>query len=198
MPPPTREDVEEALRALDVPGARAAVQTIRLYLIHEDRPSRRRDVTAETEEQLRQTHGQVAEVAIMLDPDVCPDAWGLRDAAAKVLRENAALKADNAALVDMLRLAHGDLCVAYCMPRETATGPIPALLAKPHPGAALLERMRKMEETLRTIARWDRETFPRVPDPANPQLTTSYGFAYGSNGERDYMRQIALDALEEK
>lgn len=38
-------------------------------------------------EQLATTHGQVAEVARMLDPEVMPDAWGLRNAAAKVLRE---------------------------------------------------------------------------------------------------------------
>jgi hypothetical protein len=196
MPPPTREEAWAAVERLGSTCDFNAVQTLRLFLINEDRPSRRRDVTAETEEQLRQTHGKVAEVARMLDPDVCPDAWSLRDAAAKVLRENAALKADNAALVDILGRAAGVL-------RDLAGMPIEAdflsdTAREPHPGAALLARMRKLEEALRTIARWDRETFPRVPDPANPQLTTSYGFAYGSNGERDYMRQIALDALEEK
>jgi hypothetical protein len=167
VPPPTREDVEEALRALDVPGARAAVQTIRLYLIHEDRPSRRRDVEKTVQ---RETDGKNTE-----------PAQAFRDLRA----ENDALKADNASLL------------AVAIEASSARG-AEVLRNQSRPGAALLERMRKMEEALRTIARWDRETFPRVPDPANPQLTTSYGFAYGSNGELDYMRQIALDALEEK
>lgn len=36
---------------------------------------------------LSQTHAQVAEVARLLDPEVCPDAWGLHEAAKKVLAE---------------------------------------------------------------------------------------------------------------
>lgn len=38
-------------------------------------------------EQLRTAHGQVAEVARLLDPEVCPDAWGLHAAAQKVLAQ---------------------------------------------------------------------------------------------------------------
>jgi len=48
-------------------------------------------------EQLATTHGQVAEVARLLDPDVTPDAWGLHAAAQKRMGEVRALTADNAA-----------------------------------------------------------------------------------------------------
>jgi|GEM_PF-6186326 len=65
----------------------------------------------------------------------------------------------------------------------------------PRPGDALLEKMRRMEVALRTIEAWDARTFPRVPDRQNPGQTISYGFAYGSMGERDYMRGVAREAL---
>jgi hypothetical protein len=39
---------------------------------------------AELEQQLQTTHAQVAEVARLLDPEACPDAWSLHAAAQKV------------------------------------------------------------------------------------------------------------------
>lgn len=81
---------------------------------------------------------------------------------------------------------------------EDEQGANARFIAAANPAAvlALLERVRRLEEALRTIARWDHNTFPRVPDRQNPGETISYGFAYGSNGERDFMRNIALKALE--
>lgn len=46
---------------------------------------------------------------------------------------------------------------------------------------------------IRRIATWFGE-FPRVNDRQGG--TMSYGAAYGSNGERDYMRAIAVEALK--
>lgn len=58
---------------------------------------------------------------------------------------------------------------------------------------AEVERLRQV---LEVIATWDPKTFPRVPDRDDPEKTYSYGFAYGSNGERDFMRKVARDALD--
>lgn len=117
--------------------------------------------------------------------------------------EVVALKADNAALLgvatDLPKHDYQGLCPDESQPESRDPEcPACAVLLAPHPGSALLERMRKMEDALRTIARWDRSTFPRVPDTTRPGETKSYGVAYGSNGERDFMRQIALNALEKK
>jgi len=49
-----------------------------------------------------------------------------------------------------------------------------------------------VRENLRRIANWFGE-FPRVVDAIGE---TSYGVAYGSNGERDYMRNLAKAALD--
>ena len=51
----------------------------------------------------------------------------------------------------------------------------------------------RYKNALERVARWFGE-FPQVPsrDGTEP---ISYGSAYGSNGERDYMRRIAYDAL---
>ena len=54
----------------------------------------------------------------------------------------------------------------------------------------------RYKTALERIAKWFDE-FPRVTDEKNG-TTMSYGAAYGSNGERDYMRQIATEALEKK
>lgn len=51
-----------------------------------------------------------------------------------------------------------------------------------------------LRNALERIARWHGE-FPRVPDRQSESGTISYSMAYGSNGERDFMRQVALDAL---
>jgi hypothetical protein len=59
-----------------------------------------------------------------------------------------------------------------------------------------LERMiddnYRMRDALERIERWFGE-FPEVTD-SNGKVT-SYGVAYGSNGERDFMRTIARKAL---
>lgn len=60
----------------------------------------------------------------------------------------------------------------------------------------LSQRVELLEAALKRIAAWD--NFPRVPDRENPGETISYGYAYGSNGERDYMRKVARDALAGK
>lgn len=62
-------------------------------------------------------------------------------------------------------------------------------------GAKEIERLRK---ALRRIERWEGE-FPSTgrywDEPENTQ-PMSYGACYGSNGERDYMRQVAREALK--
>jgi hypothetical protein len=64
---------------------------------------------------------------------------------------------------------------------------------------ALAEEMmkrRRMEAALRKIARWFGE-FPASGKVFKDGTPMSYGAAYGSNGERDYMRQVALNALDD-
>ena len=52
-----------------------------------------------------------------------------------------------------------------------------------------------ISETLMTIAQWHH--FPKTNQFWDEEKTRelSYGSCWGSNGERDYMRQLALDAL---
>ena len=52
----------------------------------------------------------------------------------------------------------------------------------------------RMEAALRRIARWHGE-FPRSERFCDDGTEMSYAGAFGSDGERDYMRQVALDAL---
>jgi len=52
----------------------------------------------------------------------------------------------------------------------------------------------RYKTALERIAKWFGE-FPIVNDVKNG-TTMSWGAAYGSNGERDYMRQLAINALE--
>jgi hypothetical protein len=129
MPPPTREEAWAAVERLGSTCDFNAVQTLRLFLINEDRPSRRRNVTGEED---------------------------LLKAEAEDLRkEVAALKADNAAKDAAVEAyfyeygaEHGDGCP------EDDTCDCPLVVAINHafadnrPGAALLERMRKLEEAL--------------------------------------------------
>jgi len=58
------------------------------------------------------------------------------------------------------------------------------------------EREKKLEEALRRIEKWFGEfpTTGRFWDNDEKQ-PMSYGAAFGSNGERDYMRNIAKEAL---
>lgn len=53
-------------------------------------------------EQLQTTHQQVGEVARLLDPEVCPDAWGLHAAAQKVLAERDEMQTEAHAAVSAL------------------------------------------------------------------------------------------------
>ncbi|HYF35140.1 MAG TPA: Lar family restriction alleviation protein [Prosthecobacter sp.] len=54
----------------------------------------------------------------------------------------------------------------------------------------------RLREALQRIERWFGE-FPMVDDPRGGK-PVSYGVAYGSNGERDFMRAIARAALAGK
>lgn len=49
-----------------------------------------------------------------------------------------------------------------------------------------------VRDALETIAQWNLPVTGKTWDDGSPM---SYGAAFGSNGERDYMRQIAVDAL---
>lgn len=51
-----------------------------------------------------------------------------------------------------------------------------------------------MRVALQRIARWHKE-FPPTGQMWDDGSPMSYSAAYGSNGERDYMRQVALNAL---
>lgn len=53
-------------------------------------------------------------------------------------------------------------------------------------------RLERAEMALRKIAQWHGEFPPATTRDGKP---SAYGVEYGSNGERDYMRQVALDAL---
>ena len=57
-----------------------------------------------------------------------------------------------------------------------------------------LQKRRKMEVALRRIMNWE---LPKTDEFVDEEKTipASYGFLYGSNGERDYMRNLAKTAL---
>lgn len=59
--------------------------------------------------------------------------------------------------------------------------------------AKLQRRDLQRVTALRRIAKWHDE-FPEVAD--HEGIMRSYGFMRGSNGERDFMRKIAQDALD--
>ena len=63
--------------------------------------------------------------------------------------------------------------------------------------SALLSENRRFKTVLERIAKWFGEFPPsnRAWDDGTPM---SYSAAFGSNGERDYMRGIALEALSKK
>jgi hypothetical protein len=58
------------------------------------------------------------------------------------------------------------------------------------------ERVSAMEKALQQVADWG--PFPRVPSTTEGGPDFSYGTAYGSSGERDFIRKIAADALKAK
>lgn len=67
--------------------------------------------------------------------------------------------------------------------------------ANPATIRALLADLERAEKALKAVAEWG--PFPRVPDSYSdePGATVSYAVAFGSNGERDYIRGIAQVAL---
>lgn len=60
--------------------------------------------------------------------------------------------------------------------------------------AALQMAVSEAEKALRKIAAWHGE-FPATGVTYEDGTPVSYAAAYGSNGERDYMRGVALEAL---
>lgn len=66
--------------------------------------------------------------------------------------------------------------------------------------AELREQLAKMRRALTRIEKWHDEFpptgvfWPNI-DGTNSDRPMSYGACYGSNGERDYMRSVARDAL---
>ena len=59
------------------------------------------------------------------------------------------------------------------------------------------EREERLEAALQRIAKW----YGEFPDTGlywdkEETLKMSYSAAFGSNGERDYMRKVAQDALD--
>ena len=61
---------------------------------------------------------------------------------------------------------------------------------------SLLADRARMEKALERIERWFGE-FPETGDTWEDGSPVSYATLYGSNGERDYMREIARQALGE-
>lgn len=57
-----------------------------------------------------------------------------------------------------------------------------------------LQKTKVMEVALRRIANWQLPSTDEFVDEEKT-IPASYGFLYGSNGERDYMRNIAKNAL---
>lgn len=58
----------------------------------------------------------------------------------------------------------------------------------------LVEDNFRMKKALERIERWFGE-FPDVVDSQTGRVTT-YSYAWGSNGERDFMRTVAREALK--
>lgn len=78
--------------------------------------------------------------------------------------------------------------------------PCDACDAAPHPPAPVEVEVERLREALEKIARWHGE-FPETGrfwdanDEDGGARQMSYAACFGSNGERDFMRQIALAAL---
>jgi hypothetical protein len=116
------------------------------------------------------------------------------DSAANV---NRALMERNKALVnerDALRAerdewkARAEYAEAYLQDATTSGGSVVAEIGR------LAARVAKLEAALRRIEKWFGE-FPLVT--GRDGKPSAFGTEYGSNGERDYMRQIARAALSE-
>jgi len=76
--------------------------------------------------------------------------------------------------------------------RERIAGVVlPAIASKDAEKA----RIAQMELALRIISNWKLPDTGKYWDEPNKQRPMSYSACYGSNGERDHMRQIANSAL---
>lgn len=101
-------------------------------------------------------------------------------------------------VIDEIHGADGETVVAWpgfdgLTPKSRLKANISLIVDAVNAYDALRARNAELEEALRRIERWFGE-FPDVKD-RNGQPTT-YGVAYGSNGERDYMRSIARAAIK--
>lgn len=83
--------------------------------------------------------------------------------------------------------------ICLLQPREAFSDNLRSIL--PIPSAESLAsaeaRVEALTEALREIEKWE---LPRIPN-LDGGGTVSYGVAYGSNGERDYIRGVARRAL---
>lgn len=74
----------------------------------------------------------------------------------------------------------------------TKTGRFAA--SKPNNSNTMGNREKRLEDALKTIIEW--EDFPLTDQTWGNGKRMSYSVVYGSNGERDYMREIARKALK--
>jgi len=80
-------------------------------------------------------------------------------------------------------------------PGTSLTGPQLVMLCSDlatKPAAAVPAVSEELRKALQTVARWELPPTGKTWDDGSPM---SYAACYGSNGERDYMRQVALNAL---
>lgn len=97
---------------------------------------------------------------------------------------------DTPEFMDLLNtFAHESSCEEYdeTKYKEARKALVNHIKAASAPNAALVAALQR-------IARWHGE-FPPTGKTWADGAPTSYATEYGSNGERDYMRQVALDAL---
>jgi hypothetical protein len=111
---------------------------------------------AELEQQLQTTHAQVAEVARLLDPEACPDAWGLHAAAQKVKARAEQAERERGEVVGWL----AEVTVALtgerphgAMPRTTLQAAMDATAARERAEADNAALLREMESVSEELAR---------------------------------------------
>lgn len=102
------------------------------------------------------------------------------------------------ALIDALKA--GPTSAVYTHPRDDnkwKENDAFARACEPATIRSLLADLEMAEKALQSVVDWG--PFPRVPDEHSdePGATISYGVAYGSNGQRDYIRAIARAALSQ-
>lgn len=92
----TETKIAAALDAAGIPGGVDLHQRVMVAVVRMQTAEEHRDTM----------HRQVAEIAAVLDPEVCPDAWRCHEAAQKRMRELATLKSE---LADAKRDLHSEL-----------------------------------------------------------------------------------------